>query len=59
MVQMFHDNNEKQKRQMTEGIELTIQKEIRTHGEKETYEYLGKLKADTNRDKRKVKKRIP
>ena len=40
------------KRQMTEGIELLNQKKkkkkkkIRTHGEKETYTYLGILDAD-------------
>ena len=32
---------------MTEGMELTNQDKIRTLGEKETYKYLGILKADT------------
>ena len=35
------------KRHMTEGIELANQVIIRTLGEKETYEYLGILEADT------------
>ena len=35
------------KRQMMEGIELPNQEKIRTLGEKETYKYLGILKADT------------
>ena len=34
------------KQQMTEGIELPNQEKIRTLGEKETYKYLGILKAD-------------
>ena len=37
----------KGKRQMTEGIELPTQKEIRTLGEKETGIYLGLLEEDT------------
>ena len=35
------------KRQMTEGIERPNQEKIRTLGEKETYEYLGILEADS------------
>ena len=41
---MCRGNNEKRKRQMTEGIELPNQEKIRTLGEKETY--LGILEAD-------------
>ena len=37
----------KGKKQTTEGIELLNQENIRTHGEKETYLYLGILEADT------------
>ena len=36
-----------EKRQMTEGIELTNQKKIRMLEQKETYKYLGILEADT------------
>ena len=35
------------KRHLTDGMELPNQDEIRTLGEKETYKYLGILKADT------------
>ena len=35
------------KRHMTEGIELPNQQNIRKLGKKETYKYLGILKADT------------
>ena len=35
------------KRYMTDGMELPNHDEIRTLGEKETYKYLGILKADT------------
>ena len=35
------------KRHMTDGIELPNQEKIRTHGEKETYKYLGIVEADT------------
>ena len=41
---------------MTEGIELPNQEKIGTLGEKETYKYLGILKADTiKQDERKNK----
>ena len=36
-----------QRRQITEEIELPNQERIRTFGEKETYNYLGILEADT------------
>ena len=35
------------KRQLTDGMEQPNQNKIRTLGEKETYKYLGILKADT------------
>ena len=35
------------KRHMTDGIELSNHKKIRTLGEHETYKYLGILEADT------------
>ena len=35
------------KRHLTDGIELPIQENIRTLGEKETYRYLGILEGDT------------
>ena len=35
------------KKQITEGIELPEQERNRTLGEKETYQYLGILEADT------------
>ena len=35
------------KRHLTDGIELPNQDKIRTHGENETYKYLGILEADT------------
>ena len=35
------------KRQMMEGIELPSQRKIRTIGKKDTYKYLGILKANT------------
>ena len=35
------------KRHLTDGMELPNQDKIRTFGEKETYKYLGILKADT------------
>ena len=35
------------KRHLTEGIDLTNQEKIRTHGEKGTYKFLGILEADT------------
>ena len=45
---------------MTEGIELPNQEKIRTLGEKETYKYLGILKADTQKisgnERKKFKK---
>ena len=31
---------------MREGIKLSDREKIRTHGEKETYKYLGKLEAN-------------
>ena len=40
-------NNEKRKRHLTERTDLLNQEKIRTLGEKETYEYLGILEADT------------
>ena len=40
------------KRHMTEGVELPNQVVIRTLGEKETYKYLGILKADTIKQER-------
>ena len=49
------------KRRMTEGVELPNQVEIRTLEEKETYKYLGILKADTIKQverKEKFKKSI-
>ena len=48
------------KRQMTKGIELPNQGNIRTLGEKETYKYLGILEADTIKQaemKEKIKKK--
>ena len=48
------------KRHITNGIELPDQDQIRTHREKETYKYLGNLKADTIKQvemKRKILKR--
>ena len=47
------------KRHLTDGMELLNQEKIRTHGEKETYKYLGILEADTIRQekmKEKIKK---
>ena len=47
------------KRHMTEGAKLPDQVIIRTHGENETYKYLGILEADTNKQvemKEKIKK---
>ena len=44
---MCHANNEKQKRQMTDGRELSNQEKIRTFGERKTYEYLGILIENT------------
>ena len=35
------------KRHMTDGIELPNKDKIITHGEKETYKYLGILEGDT------------
>ena len=35
------------KRRLTNGMELPNQDKIRSHGEKETYKYLGFLEADT------------
>ena len=49
------------KQQLTEGIELSNQEEIRTPGEKETYKYLGILEADSSNKcnwKKKLKKII-
>ena len=43
---MYHANNVKRKRQITEGIELLNPENIRTLGEKATYKYLGILEAD-------------
>ena len=46
-------------RHFTDGMELTNQDKIRTFGEKETYKYLGILKADTIKQekmKEKIKK---
>ena len=47
------------KRQMTEGTELSNQDKTRTLGEKETYKYLGILKADTikHAEMNKIKKK--
>ena len=45
---------------MTEGTELSNQEKIRTLGGKETYKYLGILKADTIKQpemKEKIKKK--
>ena len=46
------------KRQMTEGKELPNQERMRTQGEKETYKYLGILKADTIKQKEIRKKKL-
>ena len=45
-MKTYHGDNEKQKRETTEGIKLLSQESIRTLGEKENYKYLGILKAD-------------
>ena len=48
------------KRQYTDGMQLPNQDKIRTLGEKETYNYLGILEADTNKQveiKEKIKKK--
>ena len=37
----------RENRQITEETELPNQEKIRTHGEKETYKYVGKLEVDT------------
>ena len=42
-----HSNYEKQKSEMTEGIELPNQGIIRKHREKETYKNLGILEVET------------
>ena len=47
---MCHANNEKyDKRQLTDGMELSNRDKMRTLGEKETYKYLGILQADTTK----------
>ena len=49
------------KQRLTDGIELSNQDKIRTLREKESYKYLGILKADTIKKwrwKKKVKKSI-
>ena len=44
---MCHANNGKRKRHLTWGIEHLVQDKIRMLGEKETYNYLGTLEADS------------
>ena len=44
------------KRHMTEEVELPNQVVIRTIGEKETYQYLGTLEADTIKQVEKITK---
>ena len=44
---MYHANNEKRIKQITDRLELPYQERIRTLGEKETYEYLERMETDT------------
>ena len=44
---MWQTYNEKQKRQMSEGIELPNQKRMRIFGEKETHKYIEILEVNT------------
>ena len=46
------------KRHMTDGMELPNHDKIRTHGENETYKYLGILEADTIKQM-EMKDKIP
>ena len=58
---MWHADNEKQKRQITEGIVQSNQEIIRTLGEKETDKYLGILEVETIKlvtMKKKKKRRV-
>ena len=56
---MCYADNEKGKRQITEGKELPIQERIRTHGEKENCTYLEIFEADTIKQaETKKKKRL-
>ena len=47
------------KREITERIELPNQEGFGMLGEKKNYKYLGILEADTIRDEKKKKKRLP
>ena len=44
---MYHANNEKEKKIITEGRELSNQESNKTLGKKENYKYLRKLEAKT------------
>ena len=49
---------EKKKRETTKAKELLTQKSIRTFGRKESFKYLGVLKADSLKQKETLKKVI-